>query len=135
MRVCAGGRQQRSLADQNVHLLRGHQHVVNLIVIDMGRGGADQRDGVTRHRDVGVCRFAAAVDHHVVDAVAEDQQRPFGREHADAQVSVFGDLLAPDAGGVDHHRRMQLITPLILMVVNAHARHPVAAAQQPHHRW
>ncbi len=26
-----------------------------------------------------------------------------------------------------------LITPLILMVVNAHARHPVAAAQQPHH--
>ena len=35
---------------------------------------SDDADRVVRHENIGVGRFAAAVDHHVVDAVAEDEQ-------------------------------------------------------------
>ncbi|MNH10332.1 hypothetical protein D3C79_698080 [compost metagenome] len=122
-------RQQRTFTDQNVHLLRRHHHIVYLVIVDVGGGGANQRDGVTRHQNVGVCRFAATVDHHVVDAVAQDQQCPFGREHADAQIGVLRNLLAPNAGGVDHHLGVDIVAARSLMVENAHAGHAVTHAQ------
>ena len=44
----------------------------------------------------------------VIDAVVEDQQRAFRREHAHRQVRIFRYTLAPDPRRVDHHGGIQL---------------------------
>ena len=66
----------------------------------------------------------------LINAVIEDQQRAFCREHANAQIGILRDALAPNPGGIDHHRRMQVADFTAGDMAQAHAIHRVARAQQ-----
>ncbi len=96
----------------------------------MRRGGAYQRDGIAGHQNIGIRRLAAAVNHPVINAVIEDQQRAFCRKHGDAQIGVFRDALAPDPGGVDDDLRVNATRFTALMIVDLYAVHTIAPAQQ-----
>ena len=85
--------QFHSLAQQQVDLVGRHVHVVHLVEGHLARRGADQRDRIARHQDVGVGRLAAAVEHDVVHPVAEDQQRALGRQHVDRHPRLAGDVV------------------------------------------
>ncbi|MNN22021.1 hypothetical protein D3C81_1353640 [compost metagenome] len=65
--------------------------------------------------------------------MAEDQQSALGREHANAQIGVFRNLLAPDARGIDHHFGMNIVALCRLMVENAHPGNAIASAKQTDH--
>ncbi|MNC58539.1 hypothetical protein D3C75_1082750 [compost metagenome] len=59
--------------------------------------------------------------------MTQDQQRPFSREHTDAQIGILSNLLAPDPGGIDHHLSMNIVLLCGLVIENAHARHAIAS--------
>lgn len=127
------GQQRRELlafAQQQVHLVGRDDHVVDLVVGNLARRGADERDRIARHEDVGVGRLAAAVEHHTVHTVAEDQQRPLGREHVHRDAGLGGDAVAPDAAGIDHHLRAELQLGMRAVVVGLHTDDAVLLADE-----
>ena len=69
----------------------------------------------------------------VIDAVVEDQQRAFRREHAHRQVSVFRNPLPPDPRRVDHHGGIQLAVLIVLRIKKPHAADAVAFADKAGH--
>ena len=87
-----GGGQLGSLGDEQRHFIGRDGHVVTFFERNMGGGGADDADGVAGHQDVGVRGLAAAVDHHIVQAMGEDQQCALGRIHANMDAGQFRDL-------------------------------------------
>ncbi|MNE02078.1 hypothetical protein D3C80_945420 [compost metagenome] len=60
----------------------------------------------------------------------EDQQRAFGREHADGKVGIFCDALTPNSGGVDHHVGIQLAMFAVKRVIDAHTPHGITFADK-----
>ena len=75
-------RQLFPLAQQNIDLFGRHPDVVNILIVDMGGGGANQGNSIAGYEDVGICRFTTTVYHMLIDTVVEYQQGSFGREHA-----------------------------------------------------
>ncbi|MNI91005.1 hypothetical protein D3C73_1486100 [compost metagenome] len=69
----------------------------------------------------------------LVNAMIHDQQRTFCREHADAQIGIFRDPLAPDPGSVHHHRRMQGLHLAGEMISNVHPADGCTFTNQPGH--
>ena len=67
----------------------------------------------------------------VIDAVVEDQQRAFRREHAHRQVRVFRDALAPDPRRVDHDGGIQLAVFVVLHIKHAHPAHAITFTNKP----
>ncbi len=49
-----------TLPHQHIHLFLCHIHIVNLVIRNAARSSADQRDCITRHKDVGVGRLAVS---------------------------------------------------------------------------
>ena len=125
--------QFHSLAQQQVDLVGRHVHVVHLVEGHLARRGADQRDRIARHQDVGVGRLAATVEHDVVHPVAEDQQRALGRQHVDRHPRLAGDVVPPDAARVDHHLRAVFGRLARLAVEHLDARDAVLFAQKVEH--
>ena len=97
----------------------------------MQGGGANQRNGIARHQNIGIGGFAAAVDHVLINTVIEDQQRSFGRKHTNAQVGILRDALAPNPCRIDHHRGMKGRCFAGQMINDMHAAHRRAVAHQP----
>ena len=64
----------------------------------------------------------------VINAVIEDQQRAFCREHGDAQIGVLRDALAPDPGGVDDDLCSNATRFAPLMIVDLYSVHAIARA-------
>ena len=128
-----GGRKLGALGDEQGHLVRRHGHPVALLEGDARGGGPDHADGVARHQDVGVGRLAAAVDHHPVDAVREDQQGALGGVHPHFHVGQAGDVLPPDAAGVHHHRGEVVRRLARLTVAGVHPDDGVPLADEPGH--
>ncbi|MNV49065.1 hypothetical protein D3C71_1410070 [compost metagenome] len=126
-------RQFFPFAQQDVHLFGGDAVAVDILVINVRRGGPNQGNGIAGHQNVSVGRLTAAVDDVIVDAVIEDQQRAFGREHANGQLGIFGNTLPPDPRGVHYHTGVQLAVFAVEVVVDAYAPHSVAFADQPRH--
>ena len=119
-----------AFAQQDVHLVGRDDHVVDLVVGYLARRGADERDRVARHQDVGVGGLAAAVEHHVVHAVAEDEQGPLRREHVHRDARLGGDAVSPDAAGVDDHLRAERHVAVCAVVVGPDADDAVLLAQE-----
>ena len=65
-------RQLFPFAQQRFDLLGRYPVVVNFVIGDMHRSGANQRNSIAGHQNIGVSRFAAAVDNLTVNAVVED---------------------------------------------------------------
>ena len=71
-----------SFTHQNIYFVRRDAAAVDIGIINVRRRGANQRNSVAWHQNIGVGRWATAVDHVLVHPAFEDQQRSFGREHA-----------------------------------------------------
>ncbi|MNR01390.1 hypothetical protein D3C85_1171940 [compost metagenome] len=68
------GGQFYPLAQQHLYLFGVDGELINLVVVDATRGGADEGDGIARHQNVRIRRLAGAVEHQLVDAVIHDEQ-------------------------------------------------------------
>ena len=95
-----------AFADHEVHFFRGGAHVVNLVEGHTVARRANDTYGIVRHENVTIGWLAAAVQHHVVDAVPEDEQGALGGEHVDLDARQLCHGLPPDAGCVDDEAAM-----------------------------
>ena len=69
----------------------------------------------------------------VIDAVVEDQQRAFRREHAHRQVRIFRYTLAPDPRRVNHYGGIQLAVLVVLRIKHPHPTDAMTFANKPGH--
>ena len=125
-----GGGELGAFGDEKVHFVRGYGHVVALLERNAGRCGADDAYGVSGDEDIGIGGLAAAVYHHIVDTVGEDEEGAFCREHAHVHSGHFGYLVAPDAGGVHCDGSIEVLLLSGLDVAGVYAFDGVAFADE-----
>ena len=67
----------------------------------------------------------------LINAVIHNQQRSFRREHANAQIGIFGNVLPPDPSGINHDRCMKGLSFAGEMVTYTNTAHRRAFTNQP----
>ena len=92
-----------SLGEEEVDFRRGRSHIVTFLVRHSCRSGSDDTHGISRDQDVGIGRLPAAVDHHIVDPVGEDEERTLSREHPDIDSGHASEPVSPYSSGIDGH--------------------------------
>ncbi|CSB94425.1 Uncharacterised protein [Vibrio cholerae] len=76
--------------------------IIDLVIINVLGSGANQRNGIAGNQNVRIRWLTAAVDHQIINAVIQDQQRAFGGEHLDVEIRIFADVLSPNACCINH---------------------------------
>ncbi|CSC03183.1 Uncharacterised protein [Vibrio cholerae] len=91
-----------ALGEQNIHFSFSDMQIIDLVIINVLGSGTNQRNGIAGNQNVRIGWLTAAVNHQIINAVIQDQQRAFGWEHLDIEVRVFADVLSPDTCRINH---------------------------------
>ena len=113
----------RTFGEKHFHFLISHSHIVASFDRHTVAGGTDHTHVVVRNKDVGVGWFAAAVNHHVVDTVSENEQSTLSREHINSDACHLGYEHTPNAGGIDGEVGIHFADFAGVLVAHLHAHH------------
>ena len=122
-----------ALGEQHLHFFVGDTHVVDGFHRHTVAGGTNHAHGIVGNQNIGVGWLAAAVNHHVVHSMAENQQRSLGGEHIDFDAGHGSYALPPDAGGIDGDVAAHLGTLASELVQQFHSFHTALIDNQALH--